>query len=249
MAPFLVVIGLFGILVTLVQIVRGKLGKHNINKTKQLFLFLGCFVVGLVLTPSTNSNTNKDQNSNTRDTVSIENNANKTTNEEKKVQKQKEEEVETAKLSDNNSIDMTENTFKVENELDNNKSESSSNIDANKSEDKKVLRAIAVAEIEKNFEELCDIETKDEDSVFFIHMYPKDDLEVAITQLMMDSQNPEIRNSWKFATDGVLKMSNDYHNLVGENVSISIRNPVNTDNLIYTTFNGVEYYNIIDDLN
>lgn len=247
MAPFLVVIGFFGILVTLVQIVRGKLGKHNNNKTKQLWLFLGCFVVGLILTPTSNSKTNKNQDSNTMDTVTIKDNANKTISEEKKEKKEKE--VEPVKLSENNSIEKTEDTVKVEDGLDNNKTELSSNTNSNNSEDKKVLRAVAVAEIEKNFENLCDIETKDEDSVFFIHLYPKDDLEVAITQLMMDSQNPEIRDAWKFATDGVLKMSNDYHNLVGENVSISIRNPVNTDNLIYTTFNGVEYYNIINNLN
>ncbi|WP_297281320.1 hypothetical protein [uncultured Anaerococcus sp.] len=228
----LIAIGLSGIILTLIQLVQGRLRKENINRKKQLIIFLVIFVLGLALflNPFNNSEF-KFLNQETEEITSKSNE-----NETKKDKTNNKEKLKSIKL-------VTK--LKKENITDQNKLSNNAEEKVNKKE----LRATALAEIEYSFKDLCDITTKDEGDIFFIRLHPKDELAEEISQLMMDSQNQDLRDEWKIITDGVILISEEYYNIIGENVSISILNPLNEDNIIFTTFNGEEYYNVIDDLN
>lgn len=114
---------------------------------------------------------------------------------------------------------------------------------------KEALRNIVIEQAKSSFSEFCNVETDTQDSVLFIHLYPKDDLKSGILQYLAGENNEALNQGWDNMTSGILSASKSYHETLEENVSFVLHNPANEENIIFSTLNGVIHYNVKDDLN
>lgn len=114
---------------------------------------------------------------------------------------------------------------------------------------KEALKNALIEQAKSNFSEFCNVEAETKDSVLFIHLYPKDNLESEILQYLAGENNEALNQGWDNMTSGILSASKSYNEALGENVSFIMHNPANEENIIFSTLNGIVHYNIKDDLN
>lgn len=103
--------------------------------------------------------------------------------------------------------------------------------------------------IKAQFAEFFDTETETKDGIFYVYLYPKGEMANNLTYFMTHSNEPEMIESWKGVTDMLSDLSKQAKEQIDEEVSINIRNPLNEENVIYSNASGMEFYNIINDLN
>ncbi|MGO3019027.1 MAG: hypothetical protein ACTIH2_07755, partial [Anaerococcus sp.] len=126
------------------------------------------------------------------------------------------------------------------------KSPTNNNDDA---KNKEALRDLIIEQAKSSFSEFCNVETETQDSVLFIHLYPKDDFKSEIIQYLAGENNEALNQGWDNMTSGILSASKSYNETLGENVSFVLHNPANEENIVFSTLNGVVHYNVKDDLN
>lgn len=110
---------------------------------------------------------------------------------------------------------------------------------------KETLLNEAINLIKNNFNNDFNVESEIEGNLVFIHMYPKGDVEKAITALMMDQTNTLLANSWDYATSNLSSMSKTFKKTTGKDVNIMIHNPINKENVVFSTYNEAEIYNFM----
>lgn len=253
LSVILVMIGFLGFVVTIVQIIINKIKKRNISKKKNLIGFALAFIVGVGLTPSNSDINDKKENSQDSTAVKIKQEdipEESVFKEEapKTVEVSNEKEVINNEAIDEkekntNYQDIYEDPKKVDTDIENN---------VDKIDDEQIKAAtklLAETQLKENYKEFCDIETKTEEGVFFVNMFPKDALEISIMQLMITPDEPNLVKEWYGMTESLTKMSQTLSDTIGEFVSVNLYNPTNSENVIFTTFNGIEYYNFLDEYN
>lgn len=103
-------------------------------------------------------------------------------------------------------------------------------------------KTLVTAYIKGQFENMCDVSTETIEGTFVIHMYPKDtELKTEIAGLMLDKSNPHLLEGWNQMSKGLAKLSKDVNEQIGDNVSIMLHNPVNTENVLLVTINDVVF--------
>lgn len=111
-------------------------------------------------------------------------------------------------------------------------------------EDKKI---IIDSLLKTQFAEFVDIETKTEEGVFHIDLYPKGDLVKDITFLLLNPDNQDSLEAWKGVTDMLSDTAKQAREQIDEEVLINFHNPMNKDNVIYSNASGTEFYNVVND--
>lgn len=101
--------------------------------------------------------------------------------------------------------------------------------------------------IKNNFKNDFDVESEVEGNLVFIHMYPKGDVEKAITALMLDQTNTTLANSWDYAMGNLASMSKTFNETTGKDINIMIHNPINKENIVYSTYNNAVIYNFMNE--
>lgn len=109
-------------------------------------------------------------------------------------------------------------------------------------------RIIAEALLKEQFADLADIKTQEKEGVTFFTLLPKEDLSVSITAYVANPQNEELSSAWDEMGQGLNYLSKSMSDN-GLNNSVMLANPHNTENIVFSTLNGVETYNLKNDLN
>lgn len=130
----------------------------------------------------------------------------------------------------------TSNTIDIQN----------NNID-NSNIDNDNVKELSLGIMKENFKDYCEVNAETQDNIYFIHLYPKNDLKTEIIALLADPTNETLQEGWKAMTDGLLSMSGQFDDNISENVSIMVHNPINTENVLFTTVGEVETYNFVND--
>lgn len=111
-------------------------------------------------------------------------------------------------------------------------------------DDKKV---VVETLIKGQFSDFFDTETKTEEGIFYINLYPKGELVNDITYLLTNPNDQEIKDSWKGVTDMLADITKQSRESIDEEVSLNVYNPLNKENIIYSNVNGAELYNVVND--
>lgn len=119
---------------------------------------------------------------------------------------------------------------------------------SNSNINKDALRSYFISQTQSDFSEFCDVKAEVKDNALFIHLYPKDDLANEILQYLAGDRNASIDKGWDTMTSGLLSDSKAYFESVGENISFALHNPVNEENILFSTLNGMVHYNVKNDL-
>lgn len=82
--------------------------------------------------------------------------------------------------------------------------------------------------------------------IYTINLYPKGDFKDAIIHLQADhisKVDSELGDVWITYTDAVKKLSKTINQDINQDVCINVINPMNEENVLYSSMNGIEIYN------
>lgn len=107
------------------------------------------------------------------------------------------------------------------------------------------MKEAGLALLKENFKEFCDIEAETDGNIYFVHMYPKDQLKSEIITLLANPNDETLKSSWNTMAEGLINMSGEFDSNIEENVSIMLYNPLNTENVLFSTIGNAETYNFM----
>ena len=112
------------------------------------------------------------------------------------------------------------------------------------------IKSIYENKIRENYKDNADLSATMKDNIYTISLYPKGDFRDAIIHLQTEhisKINSELGDVWITYTDSVKKLSKTINQDINQDVCINVINPMNEENVLFSSLNGIEIYNFTNE--
>lgn len=112
------------------------------------------------------------------------------------------------------------------------------------------IKSIYENKIRENYKDNADVSATMKDNIYTISLYPKGDFRDAIIHLQTEhisKINSELGDVWITYTDSVKKLSKTINQDINQDVCINVINPMNEENVLFSSLNGIEIYNFTNE--
>lgn len=116
----------------------------------------------------------------------------------------------------------------------------------NENTDNEALKSIYENKIRVFYKDNADVSATVKKGIYTINLYPKGDFKDAIIHLQADyisKIDSELADVWITYTDSVKNLSKTINQDINQDVCINVINPMNEENVLYSSMSGIEIYN------
>lgn len=116
----------------------------------------------------------------------------------------------------------------------------------NENKGNEALKSIYENKIREFYKDNADVSATVKKGIYTINLYPKGDFKDAIIHLQADhisKIDSQLSDVWITYTDSVKNLSKTINKDINQDVCINVINPMNEENVLYSSMSGIEIYN------